>query len=272
MISGDILCPLCGGKESVLFDQRTAHLRLITNRLCSTCGLVFQSPRMADAELQAFYQEEYRRLYQGDQGPGKKDLQVQSLRASALLDFAEGYLPTVTRHLDIGCSAGLLLKRFQEAYGCQPVGVEPGTAYRQYAQNMRLEVYPALDDIREKALERFDLVSMAHVLEHLPEPVAYLANLRKNLLAKDGALLIEVPNLYAHDCFEIAHLVSYSPHTLRELLRIAGYTVLAFKQHGQPRSEIIPLYLTALARPLGQTDYSTAHPAMTTDAKGFAIL
>jgi SAM-dependent methyltransferase len=209
---------------------------------------------MSDAELEAFYQEEYRRLYQGDQGPGKKDLQVQSLRANALLGFAQGYLPTVTRHLDIGCSAGLLLKRFQEAYGCEPVGIEPGTAYRQYAQEQGLVVYPSLELLGGQNSERFDLVSMAHVLEHLPEPVTYLANLRKDLLAKEGALLIEVPNLYAHDCFEIAHLVSYSQHTLRELLRAAGYTVLAFQQHGQPRSEIIPLYLTALARPLGQME------------------
>lgn len=254
MSSAAVPCPLCGGKESSPFDQRTDHQHPVTNRLCSTCGLVFQSPRMADAELESFYQEEYRRLYQGDQGPGKKDLQVQSLRASALLDFARGTLPTVTRHLDIGCSAGLLLKRFQEAYGCQPVGIEPGTAYRQYAQEHGLEVYPSLELLGGQNSERFDLVSMAHVLEHLPEPVAYLANLRKNLLAEDGALLIEVPNLYAHDCFEIAHLVSYSQHTLRELLRIAGYTLLAFQQHGQPRSEIIPLYLTALARPLGQEE------------------
>jgi 2-polyprenyl-3-methyl-5-hydroxy-6-metoxy-1,4-benzoquinol methylase len=193
-------------------------------------------------------------LYQGDQGPNKKDLQVQAQRAGALLSFTREHKFTTHRHLDIGCSAGLLLKRFQEAYGCQSFGIEPGTAYRQYAQSLGLEVYPSLDALLEKKVERFDLISMAHVLEHLPEPVAYLANLCDRLLEEGGTLLVEVPNLYAHDSFEVAHLVSYSAHTFRQVLNKAGYEVQAFRQHGQPRSEIIPLYLTVLARPVGQTN------------------
>jgi len=243
------LCPLCSASQSNLFDSRIAHGRTITNRLCSECGLVYQSPRMSGSELDAFYQEEYRQLYQGDQGPTAKDLKVQSLRASSLLAFVRERIPGVSRHLDIGCSAGTLLQQFQVSYHSQPVGVEPGAAYRQYAQGLGLPVYASLEELQAGDPAPFDLVSMAHVLEHIPEPVAYLDSLRSHLLASEGWLLLEVPNLYAHDCFEIAHLVSYSPNTLRQAVQKAGFEVLAFKQHGQPRSEIIPLYLTLLARP-----------------------
>ncbi len=137
------------------------------------------------------------------------------------------------------------------------------TTYRQYAQGLGLVVYASLDDLQADNPAPFDLVSMAHVLEHIPDPVAYLEKLRTDLLSPEGYLLLEVPNLYAHDCFEVAHLVSFSPNTLRQTVRKAGFEVLAFKQHGQPRSEVIPLYLTLLARPAAIRDsaYAVAHVA-----------
>ncbi len=58
-----------------------------------------------------------------------------------------------------------------------------------------------------------------------------------------------MPNLYAHNCFEVAHLTAFSAHTLRQTLQKAGFAVHAFLKHGQPRSVMLPLYLTVLARP-----------------------
>jgi hypothetical protein len=61
-------------------------------------------------------------------------------------------------------------------------------------------------------------------------------------------LLIEVPNLYVHDSFEIAHMSSFSQHTLGQTLLKAGFEVVAYMKHGKPRSELLPLYLTVIAR------------------------
>jgi len=204
---------------------------------------------MSGAELQAFYVEEYRSLYQGSAGPNPKDLAVQRARADSLYAFASARMKQVERHLDIGSSAGLLLQRFQQAYGCHAVGIEPGDAYREYARQQGVWMYASLEELSAAGEPVFDLISLAHVLEHLPDPVAYLADLRARLLAPEGWLLVEVPNLYAHDSFEIAHLVSYSAATLRQTLGKAGFEVIALEQHGRPRSAWVPLYLTALARP-----------------------
>lgn len=251
-------CPLCAGTQSRLFDRRTFRQQPVVNHICQNCGLVYQSPRKSKAELEAFYKQEYRQVYQGSEGPNRRDLLIQQARAEALLAFARPHLPAgarpaVSRHLDIGCSAGLLLQAFQQAYGCFSAGVEPGDAYRQYAQQAGFPVAARLEDLA--ALEPatpFDLVSLAHVLEHIPDPLEYLVRLRQQVLAPDGSLLIEVPNLYAHESFEIAHLVSYSPFTLSQLLGRAGYTITARRIHGQPRSSILPLYITVLARPAGR--------------------
>lgn len=247
-------CPLCGGHSSSLFDRRSFRGVPVTNRLCLDCGLVYQSPRMSEAELNAFYESEYRQLYQGSQDPDRKDLAVQSGRAAALLDFARRHVNLVDRHLDIGCSAGLLLHSFQSAFACQPVGIEPGTAYRDYARQHGLQVYASLEELQAAQEAHFDLISLAHVLEHLPEPVDYLRRLRTDLLTANGRLLVEVPNLYAHDSFEVAHLVSYSDHSLRQVLRKAGFATIALQAHGRPRSYLIPLYLTALAIPAEPQD------------------
>jgi len=245
-------CPLCASEHSQIFDRRTFRAQPVTNRICVACGLVYQSPRMSDEELEKFYAAEYRRLYQGSPGPNQKDLRVQRQRAASLLALAAPHIQDIQRHLDIGCSAGLLLQEFQTAYYCQPVGVEPGDAYRAYAQSQGLTVYASLDELNTKDNGRFDLVSMAHVLEHIAQPVDYLRALRARFLSPNGWLLVEVPNLYAHDCFETAHLVSYSPHTLQQALEQAGYRIIKLAQHGQPRSEVLPLYLTACAQPGAQ--------------------
>jgi 2-polyprenyl-3-methyl-5-hydroxy-6-metoxy-1,4-benzoquinol methylase len=245
------ICPLCGGLESSLFDRRSFHQQEVINRVCESCGLVYQSPRMNAAELDGFYQAEYRQLYQGSEDPIQKDLAVQYKRAEAALSFVRSRVEGVSRHLDIGSSAGLFLQSFQKAYGCQVYGVEPGTAYREYARKQGLAVAASLEELAVQGQGDFDLISMMHVLEHIPDPVIYLSQLRKKYLNRGGWLLLEVPNLYAHDSFETAHLFSFSSHTLEQVVKKAGFEVVAIRKHGLPRSKIIPLYLTLLARPAG---------------------
>jgi SAM-dependent methyltransferase len=253
-------CPLCGGEHSHLFDRRNFKGHEVVNRVCLSCGLVYQSPRMTENEAAAFYESEYRLLYQGGEDPTAKDLAVQQARAASLLAFLKPHIQKLSRHLDIGSSAGLLLQEGGRTYGCQPVGVEPGDAYREYASKKGLKVYDSLEELKKNDRVRFDLISMAHVLEHLPDPVGYLAGLRETLLEPDGRLLIEVPNLYAHDCFEVAHLTSFSAHTLTQTLQKAGFQVITVEPHGRPRSEIVPFYLTLLAQPSKDSARQTIIP------------
>lgn len=242
-------CPLCQSTSSDPFDTRKFREHTVANRVCANCGLVYQSPRMTAVELNTFYTAEYRQIYQGDEGPTQKDLQTQKGRASALLKFVAGFIPKVERHLDIGCSAGILLETFCDHYENFPLGIEPGDTYRKFAQDKGITVYTKINELLVLNEPRSDLISMAHVLEHLPDPVGYLVDLRENYLTPEGWLLLEVPNLFCHDSFETAHLVSFSSHTLRQTIQKAGFNLVKLEAHGRPRSEILPLYLTVLARP-----------------------
>jgi 2-polyprenyl-3-methyl-5-hydroxy-6-metoxy-1,4-benzoquinol methylase len=234
---------------SQLFDRRTFEGRVVDNRLCLTCGFVYQSPRMTASETEAFYASEYRQLYQGSNSPNPKDLTIQALRAESLVSFFGEQSSEVKRVLDIGSSAGLLLQAFTRVFDSQVVGIEPGLAYREYAQHNGLKVYESLTELESAGESPFDLVCMAHVLEHLPDPLSYLISLREKALAGKGWLLLEVPNLYMHDSFEVAHLSAFSAHTLRQMVEKAGYQVMKLEKHGRPRSSLLPYYLLMLCQP-----------------------
>jgi 2-polyprenyl-3-methyl-5-hydroxy-6-metoxy-1,4-benzoquinol methylase len=248
-------CPLCESTSQASFDERQFRGYKVKNVICQSCGLVFQSPRMDEVESRDFYQAEYRLLYQGQVGPNAKDLKVQTQRAQVTLDFISPYIKSASRLLDIGCSSGLLLQKLAAHYHADACGVEPGDMYRQYALTSGLEVFPSVEELKQAGLPRFALVSLMHVLEHLPNPVTYLADLRTTLLEPGGWLLLEVPNLYAHDSFEVAHLVSYSLHSLKQVVEKAGYRVVAQRKHGQPRSKLLPLYITLLATPHAAAEF-----------------
>jgi len=206
---------------------------------------------MSEDELRSFYQNEYRQVYQGSENPVQKDLSVQKKRSSFLIKALNEYgIENINRHLDIGSSSGILLERVVEEFQCQVVGIEPGKAYRSYAESRGLKVYATLEEVKQAKELPFDLISMVHVLEHLPDPVDYLNKLKSKWLISAGILLIEVPNLYAHDSFEVAHLTSFSQFTLEETLKKAGYAIKSLLKHGQPRSNLIPLYITLLATPI----------------------
>ncbi|HEX7621799.1 MAG TPA: class I SAM-dependent methyltransferase [Anaerolineales bacterium] len=243
-------CPLCGSSKNSPFNRSTfQHLQVI-NRICDHCGLVFQSPRMTEEETDEFYKHEYRRINQGGQEqPLAKEIDIQVQRALALRKIVVKQVGKVSRHLEIGCSAGCLLQAIKEQYGCTSVGVEPGNAFRYHAVQQGFKVYPSLAALQENKEQCFDLISMSHVLEHMTDPVAYLIELRRSCITPDGWLFLEVPNLYGHFSFEVAHLYSFSSHSLDQVIQKAGFREIQLVKHGQPRSRMIPLYLNVLAHP-----------------------
>ena len=248
-----VSCPICQRLKFIPFQTISDRQYEVEYVLCTTCGLVLQSPRMDPDELEAFYASAYRVHQQETEDPIEKDLHMQEARAERTLALIEHDLPQVRRHLDIGSSSGALLRAFQARYQCTGIGIEPGLAYREHSLDQGNQIYPDREALIEAHEARFDLISMMHVLEHLPDPIASLDQLRRDLLTSDGHLLVEVPNLYQHASFELAHLFAFSPQSLREVLRRAGYRVRWMRTHGSFRSPILKLYITALTTPQNES-------------------
>jgi SAM-dependent methyltransferase len=234
-------CPTCGSTRLRPFQEVTKHggIRL-TYRVC-VCGLVFMSPRANEEEINAFYAQGYRTLYCGTEEPTEHNLEEQAARAQHLADLARSIGGPFRSHLDIGCSTGSLLEAIAAE---RPVGVEPTEAHRRVAEGKGLTVYRTLDEALGHR-EHYDLVSMSHVLEHLPNPVQTLQQLRP----ATRLLLVEVPNLLGHGSYGVGHLFCFYRKTLLDALLAAGFRSDLVKMHSFPRGDNGHRYIAAVARP-----------------------
>lgn len=244
-------CPLCGTAvaSDQTFERVSTQSHTLSYLLCPVCGLVYQSPRLRDGVLARFYERGYRSQVQGEEEPSRKDQWAQTKRAHHLLSFITPLVPAVRFHLDIGSSLGEFLLVTREQYGCEVYGVEPGERYRQASSDRGLAVAASLLEVERRLAGSFDLVSLIHVLEHLPDPVRYLEGIRTEWLAPEGFLLAEVPNLYGHPCLELAHLMAFTKTSLRATLEGAGFAPIRFRLHGQPYSRWLRPFITVLAKP-----------------------
>jgi 2-polyprenyl-3-methyl-5-hydroxy-6-metoxy-1,4-benzoquinol methylase len=244
-------CYLCGSNKCEEFERVDSFGFPLIYFQCDSCGLIFQLPEANQATDPQFYAQTYRQIYQASVDPTPKDLWVQERRALTLVNLLQTLrVDASQRILDIGASTGLLLKTFRETFGGEVMGVEPGNAYRTHAEKGEIPMFASIEALIETNPPKFTLVSMIHVLEHLPDPLGVLRMIRSELLKESGILLLEVPNFYAHDSYELAHLACYTSHTLQQVLRQAGYHVFFFQRHGFPRSSWLNLYLTLMAQPL----------------------
>jgi len=242
-------CLLCGSDQKRIYARVESFGFPLVYYQCENCGLIYQSKKESRAANPEFYRRTYRQIYQSCEEPTPKDLWVQEQRAKHLIDILRHHLEiSPEKVLDIGASAGVLLQQFRKSFGSDVVGVEPGDAYRAYAEESGIEMKESMEALLASDHGKFDLVNMSHVLEHLAEPVEELKRIILELLKDGGILLLEVPNFFAHDSYELAHLACYTPHTLREVLKQAGFRLVLLKKHGVPRSKLLNLYLTGIAK------------------------
>jgi len=104
--------------------------------------------------------------------------------------------------LDIGAGTGDFLAACKNDKW-KVTGVEPNENARAIAKskisNSKFQIF---DDIQKLTLESkektFDVITMWHVLEHVPNLNAYVSNL-KTLLKPNGTLIVAVPNFKSYD-------------------------------------------------------------------------
>ncbi len=255
-------CPLCssGVDSHRAFASLSAEGITLDYAMCTRCGLVFQSRRLSAETLRRHYRFEYHHRRHSQEADPKKDAWVQARRAEHLVRFLRQHRTDFRRHLDIGSSSGMLLEATQRALGCEGYGVEPSERERAEAVARGVQTYPSLDEVPEDAGGSFDLVTLSHVLEHLPAPIATLQQIRQRWLAGSGLLLIETPNLHSHPCFELGHLTVFSSASLRNALGAAGFAMLDLRRHGRPYSRLFPLFLLALSESAGPADQPINRP------------
>ncbi len=229
-LRGALSCPACG---QALPTRPPDHPP--TLNACPTCGLGYTDP-LPRAPLPAS---------EAAPPPLPPSRRTRALVKGALLrllGLAAGYYlracwPPVpaARALDVGCGDGYYVRALA-ALGWHSVGLERSPRRARNAQHIAGQAILLADaHMPPTAPGAFHLITLWHVLEHLPDAHRALVVLRA-CLAPGGSLLVEVPNrasvqarALGHRWLHLApdaHVWHFTPQTLRRTLSRAGFIVL----------------------------------------------
>lgn len=140
--------------------------------------------------------------------------------------------------LDIGCGTGDFLKYGNQKNNSNGVGVEPNDVARQKAQSKNVEVF---NDLKEIKAQNYDVITLWHVLEHVPDIENYFSFFNEKL-HKDGLLVIAVPNFKSYDAkFYGEHWAAWD--VPRHLWHFSKNSMQKISQtHGFDLTHIQPMY------------------------------
>jgi SAM-dependent methyltransferase len=229
------VCPVCHNQNLVdhiaCTDYTVSHetFKLLK---CPTCELLITTPRPDDTDLANYYlSDEYI-----SHTKNSKSIVDIIYRISRV--FTLNWKYSLTRKysarknftlLDYGCGTGNFLKKCKSE-GHTVIGVEPSPKARTLAEeNTQSKIESSIDNVTIKP----DVITLWHVLEHIPDVNEALNKIRK-ILNENGTIFIAVPN---HESFDGAkyqqqwagydvprHLWHFSKKNMTMLLEKNGFS------------------------------------------------
>ena len=103
------------------------------------------------------------------------------------------------RLLDIGCGTGDFLKACEDS-GWSIAGIEPNKKARHIASSKTSfkNYHSNIEEMIASGSDAFDVVTMWHVLEHVPDLADFIGKI-KTVLKPEGVLIVAVPNFKSRD-------------------------------------------------------------------------
>lgn len=142
--------------------------------------------------------------------------------------------------LDVGCGNGRFLALAQEM-GWSAEGIDFDLQAVRTARARGLQVRHGGIELLEHVSERYDVVTLSHVIEHVHDPLGLLIRIHA-LLKPGGRLWLETPNLESLGHLRYGahwrglepprHLALFTPAALRAALHRAGFAGMSQKFRG----------------------------------------
>ena len=232
-------CRICNNDKLTLF-YRQGNNNQYKFYKCPVCGLVnLDLSELKIAEHQGKYFTSFKPIenYENKKGP------------KAAYQFIKKHVPVRGKFLDIGCGDGSVLY-FAKKDGWQVKGLEISPDYAKYVNDrLQVEVYVANFMEFENIDEQFDVVSLRHVLEHLPDSILAL-NKISMLLKKGGYAHFEFPNINSlshrikrllsnlklhkkkySDAYQPGHCNEFSKKSFCYLLKITNFELVRWETY-----------------------------------------
>lgn len=255
-------CPVCESEKleriysapSAVFVSVEAEFPLVVS-LCLDCGFAFQASAYSTA-----YDLLAERAYQNFtksanfEFPRRSDEYVNAAEM-ILKSCPEGEPLSI---LEIGSNRGDLLYLIKEARpDAKILGVEPTGFENTPVPTIKGFYRPEL------FTEKFDLIILQHVLEHIKSPKDFIAGVKQSL-APNGMLFVEVPSLIYSltnkvEDFSLEHVNYFTPSSLQSVL--SGLAITALRT--EP-------FLSAVCRAEGQSVVGGNQPVPIAEIKRLA--
>jgi SAM-dependent methyltransferase len=236
-------CPVCDTTQFSPFltcVDHTVSRETFQIVQCNSCGFKFTNPRPDESVLGGYYKsEEY--VSHSNTKKGFINSTYQTVRKYTLLkklQLISKYYKTGSI-LDIGCGTGEFLNVCKNAKWTT-LGIEPDPGARKMAiDNFGLDVREE-SELKNLPAESFDIISMWHVLEHVPKLNERIEDL-KRLIKPNGMIIIAVPNCNSLDAkiykenwaaYDVPrHLYHFTPNDIETL----------FRKHGLKMFSVLPM-------------------------------
>lgn len=279
-------CPVCGNeRRDLLYENLVDNVFRVapgTWQLwkCARCGSAYLDPRPTPDSIHLAYGSYYTHREPGSQD----DYEILSPLRKLRRHFVNGYtnwrystqfqpanvfgvaaafaVPTlrrvIDRHyrhlprrpetggciLDVGSGDGYFL-RLAHSCGWDVMGVDPDPKASSLSQGF--PVCRGGVDCLDAESELFDVVTLNHVIEHVPDPVTVL-NRCHALLKPGGQIWLETPNIdgFGHERYgrnwrglePPRHLVIFNESSIETALRQVGFTKFAHRPRPLPHLNV----------------------------------
>jgi 2-polyprenyl-3-methyl-5-hydroxy-6-metoxy-1,4-benzoquinol methylase len=184
--------------------------------------------------------------------------------------------------LDVGAAQGFLGQLLQSS-GLTLDAIEPNPHWATHAKPFYRHVFPTTIEQAHLPDSTYDAIVCADVLEHLPDPLAVLHQLRR-LATPDALFVISLPNvahlavrlmlLFGHfpkmdrGILDRTHLQFFTRDTATNLLTSAGLRIQSISSTGIPLDELWP---TSNGNPLFHFLARIQHLTLTLAPRLFAM-
>lgn len=235
----NVECPVCAQTRWRAYMQIKGFHHPVDYSLhrCDGCGLIMLDPRPSMEELLCLSNSHFSApaasLSRMSRYPHLRRIwhSFSGEYLAEFLSFSRG------RVLEVGCGFGGLMDELIAA-GCDAVGVEPNPDACDHCRSRGLNVTCGVFEQTGLPDASFDGAVLWHVIEHLPDPRAALAEIAR-LLKPGGTLTIYCPNAqsYAASFFGACwqgwdppfHLFNFTTATLARLVRENGFDTVSMR-------------------------------------------
>lgn len=216
-------CKICKSEVTRIIPWGKFHLVK-----CNNCKILYNAEFPENEEIREYYRDNYRLLDEEYLSDERRRYFRYPENIGLIKDIHEVAPPPATI-LDIGCDKGYFIDEARR-YGYDVAGVELSDSANEYTKRLKLDVKKDIGHFEKK----FDIVTMWHVLEHIPDPLEYLLKV-KTKLNDSGRFFVRVPAIESFwsrlmkDKWEWFqpdnHIFHFGVESLSYLLKEAGFEI-----------------------------------------------